>query len=230
VALWVFDFSSASDAETARFEAQLHPQERERNRRYRQPDHRRRDIICRGALRELLCHYLNIPNEQLLLSRGENGKPYINSPDTEIQFNCSHSRDCAAITLCRGPNIGVDIEFCQRNNDLAAISHRYFSSDEVAALHALPLAAQRYRFFQYWTLKEAYIKARGEGIYLGLDKFSFELNDEKPDEIRVGFISDEFDRADRWQFLQIAPVDNYLVSVAVEASSRTYSLATATMR
>jgi len=226
VPLWVFKYSAVSDGETRRLKTLLHSHELERNSRFLRTEHRKRDIICRGAMRELLCHYLRIPNKQLQLSRNENGKPYILSPVDDIQFNYSHSGDYAAIAICRGPQIGVDIEYCQRSSNLSAISQRYFAKEEVAALRALPPAAQKHRFFQYWTLKEAYIKARGEGIYLGLDKFRFELDEKKPDDIKIRFASVEFDTVDHWQFLQFASLDNYLVSVAIKDSDEAYFLET----
>ena len=224
VALWVINYAQTSDKEAARLRALLSQEELERNGNLRQPGHRKCDAVCRGTLRKLLSHYLDIPNDKLELSRGEHGKPLISSPHSDLQFNYSHSGDCAAIALCHGPSVGVDIEYCQRNNDLAAISQRFFAASEIAALGDLPRAQQRRRFFQYWTLKEAYIKARGEGIFLGLGNFSFELDDTVPELIGISFISEQFDNPERWQFLQYQPLEDYLVSVAIEAASPVYSL------
>jgi 4'-phosphopantetheinyl transferase len=226
VALWIINYSQTSDIDAIQLKGLLSHDELQRNARLGHPGHQKRNAVCLGSLRKLLCHYLEISNAQLTLSRSENGKPQIYSPHSEIQFNYSHSGDYAAIALCHGPRIGVDIEYCRRNNDLEAISQHYFAASEVVDLSALPETQQRRRFFQYWTLKEAYIKARGEGIYLGLDNFSFDLSDNKRGAISVSFSSESFDSTDRWQFLQYESLDDYLVSVAVEASSPDYSLET----
>ena len=82
--------------------------------------------------------------------------------------------------------MGVDVEDTERSGETVEIADQFFSPLEAAALRALPADRQRARFFDYWTLKEAYIKARGMGLAIPLEQFSF-LLDDWPAPIRVAF-------------------------------------------
>ena len=102
-----------------------------------------------------------------------------------------------------------------RDRVLEAVPERHFAPDEVRALRALPVAHQPRVFFDYWTLKEAYIKARGMGLALPLDGFAFTLHDGAPPTIRF---ADGFDDLDgRWQFRQAWPTPTHRLALAVES-------------
>lgn len=89
-------------------------------------------------------------------------------------FNISHTDGLVALAIARAP-IGVDVEWLARPGRTVELAERYFAPAEVAALRALPEARRRDRFFDLWTLKEAYIKARGLGLAIPLDSFAFSL-------------------------------------------------------
>jgi len=80
---------------------------------------------------------------------------------------------------------GIDVENVERPGETIEVADRYFSCFESAALRALPVEAQHRRFFEYWTLKEAYIKARGLGLSLPLEQFSFHIEADRP--VRISF-------------------------------------------
>jgi 4'-phosphopantetheinyl transferase len=90
-----------------------------------------------------------------------------------LDFNLSHTTGLVACALARQAVVGVDVEHASRRVDLDGVGRRVFSAGEQATLAALPVEAQADRFFEYWTLKEAYMKARGLGF--ALPPASFEL-------------------------------------------------------
>ena len=110
--------------------------------------------------------------------------------------------------------LGVDAENLDRASATSDIAAHYFSPLELRALRALPLAQQRERFFAYWTLKESYIKARGLGLALPLEQFSFLLDD--PPQIRIAFDSRLSDEPSRWRFALLSGSEQHLVAVGVD--------------
>ena len=114
--------------------------------------------------------------------------------------------------------VGIDIEYTPRNNDVMAVADRYFYGAELEELQALSPSEQRERFFDYWTLKEAYIKARGEGISLGLANFGFSITSENA--IRISMRSCLNDSPDDWQFWSLTPEIDYRLALALKSSSR----------
>jgi 4'-phosphopantetheinyl transferase len=84
----------------------------------------------------------------------------------------------------------------------------------VAALRALPLSQQRARFFDFWTLKEAYIKARGLGLSLPLERFWFTVS---AGAIGIDIDPSLGDHPARWRFTLRAPSPRHVIATAVEA-------------
>jgi 4'-phosphopantetheinyl transferase len=114
-----------------------------------------------------------------------------------------------------GRRIGVDVEATHRR--LAAdLAERCFSPAEIRTLLALPVEMQSSRFFEYWTLKESYIKARGLGLALALDRFSFFVDRAR---WSVNFDEGFGDDARRWQFALHRPTDSHVVALAIERGS-----------
>lgn len=177
VALWLLPVDSVPEPAVAQLSKSLSAEEQERNLQYSRPVLRRRDAACRGLLRELLSRYLQVPAAAVPLVRGEHGKPLLAGPEVSIHFNYSHSGDYAAFAFTRAGEVGVDIEDCTRRANALGISRNFFTDREYRALQALPESQRVPEFLRYWTLKEAWLKARGEGIFAGLDRFSITLPD-----------------------------------------------------
>ena len=132
-----------------------------------------------------------------------------------LEFNLAHTRGLVACAVALGRDVGVDVEWLGRRGRTLEIAERYFSPSEVRDLRATPGPDRKERFFRYWTLKEAYVKARGEGLRLPLRRFSFHLDGPA---VRVSFESDSDDpRA--WQFLIECPTPSHLLAVAVRRAS-----------
>ena len=149
----------------------LAPDEWERARRFRFERHRRRYVVGRGALRALLGGYLGILPREVAFSYGARGKPFLAGPAataSALSFNLSNSHELALVGFLRGQEIGVDVEHLKPMPDLEQIAERFFSPSERLALRRLPALQKPEGFFNCWTRKEAYLKARGEGIATGL--------------------------------------------------------------
>ena len=156
----------------------LSPQERERAGRYRFAEHRREYIVCRGTLREILSHYLEVHPGRIEFIYNRDGKPRLRHSDrnaSDVRFNVSHSGGWALQAVTRGGEVGIDIERADPRFAQEQIPERFFSPGEVAQLRSLPAHEQTAAFFRCWTRKEAYIKARGMGLALALDSFDVSL-------------------------------------------------------
>lgn len=225
IALCLHRFSAVSATRIESLRALLSPQELARNSSFRHAEHRNRDAVCRGLLREHLAALLNCPAATISISVNDNGKPRLSAGQPGLQFNYSHSGEYVVFAFCVDSPIGVDIERTSRRNNAAGIAQHFFATDEVRALEALPQSRQKQQFFRYWTLKEAYLKARGKGIFLGLDKFSFALHPDDETDISITFCDAEFDRPEHWQFHSLVPLPDYRVSVAVRHPPPHFSVA-----
>jgi 4'-phosphopantetheinyl transferase len=150
--------------------ATLSADERNRCARLRFARDRRRFIAARGVLRDLLGRYLGARPGQIRFVYNAFGKPELSREfGSRLRFNLSHSADLALIAITTDAAIGVDIEYIQPRPEYAEIARSVFSAAEVDELERLPSHLYAQAFLRCWTKKEAYVKARGEGLALGLD-------------------------------------------------------------
>ena len=167
----------------------------------------------------------DVPPADWRFATGERGKPYIVAPElaTRLHFNLTNTHGLVACAVSVAHTaVGVDAEVLDRPGETVALADRYFSSYEVRALRALPPEQQRARFFAYWTLKESYIKARGLGLALPLDQFSFQLDGEA--EIGIAFDARMGDDPRRWRFALLDAGPAHLAAVGVDTGGAPLSL------
>lgn len=184
-----------------RYRELLADEERERLARQRSTRASRDYLLGRALLRTALSCYRQLPPAAWRFTLNAYGKPALAGnavDDAGLQFNLSHSEGLVVCAVCRGRPLGVDVESLGRRNDLDAIAGRFFSASEHAELMRLPPALRRGRFFDYWTLKEAYIKARGMGLALPLAQFSLRFGADG--RIGIDFAPGIDDRPERWRF------------------------------
>lgn len=194
----------------------LSADERARAERFYFHKDRERFIVARGLLRVILGRYRNTEPSQLHFCYNPYGKPALanESGSNGLRFNLSHSHELALYAITRGREIGVDLE-CIRP-DLAGdqIAERFFSPGEVKALRALPPSSQHVGFFNCWTRKEAYIKARGEGLTLPLDRFDVSV---VPGEAAaLLYVSGDPEESSRWSLQELVAGPGYVSALAVE--------------
>jgi 4'-phosphopantetheinyl transferase len=175
--------------------------ERARAARFYFEKDRAQFTAARGALRAILGCYLDRAPETLAFSYGPFGKPAL-ADEPAIHFSVSHSHGVALYAVTRKCEIGIDLERIRFDLAFAEIAERYFSRAEAAMLRTLPLAVQRDAFFRCWTRKEAYVKARGEGLSLPLDQFDLSSASGEPQ---------------GWSLQDLVPAPDYVAALAVAA-------------
>jgi 4'-phosphopantetheinyl transferase len=194
----------------------LSADERDRIGRLRFEAHRERALLSRGILRWLLGAYSRTAPDKLVFLYGAHGKPALASPGS-LHFNASHSGDYAAFAVTRLGDAGVDIELAR--DDLARreeIAARYFAAGEHEQLRRVPETQRTQAFFNLWTRKEAFVKARGDGLFSGLDQFEVSL-----DEPRLLTVRGDAAQASSWQLIALPEIPGYCGAAVVRATAAT---------
>jgi 4'-phosphopantetheinyl transferase len=201
----------------------LSPDEQRRAKRFQFEAHRTDYIICRGVLRALLSRYVGLPPDRLQFSYSSHGKPSLAGPG-ELHFNLSHSGRLALYAVALHRRVGIDLEYIRPQVDYEQITTRFFSSEEAEAFQSLPPHLRRQAFFTGWTRKEAYMKAKGDGLSLPLHQFTVSIHPEQPPVLlKAGPDPDE---AARWSLRDLTPGPGYVAALAVEGQEwRLVSLA-----
>lgn len=172
-------------------------------------------VIARALVRTTLSVYGPTAPRAWQFETNRHGCPFVVAPQAgtpRLTFNLSHTTGLVALAVTRGHLVGVDVERVDREvrEDIAG---RHFAPDEVRDLRALPADVQPRAFFEYWTLKEAYIKARGMGLAIPLADFAFRLA--PPEAPTIRFVDGFDDRPERWQFWQAWPTVDHRLALAV---------------
>jgi 4'-phosphopantetheinyl transferase len=218
VQLWLAPLAASYDpAQLAAHEILLSPEERVRWQRFHYPADRQRFLVGRAFMRTVLADCLGRSDPaRLQFAQMEHGKPELAGPDaSKLHFNLSHTDDMLALAVSFKHAVGVDVEAVTRKVELLALAQRYFASREYEELQDLDAAAQRERFFTLWTLKEAWLKARGLGLRIPLDDFSFSLAGKHP---AIEFGPQLSEAAADWQF-RILAQDKFRVALAVHCGA-----------
>jgi 4'-phosphopantetheinyl transferase len=179
---------------------------------------RNRFTVARGVLRQLLGTYLNLDPRDVSFVYGPQGKPDLAEPHSTsgIRFNLSHSGEIALLALSLNRDLGVDVEQIRVDFATGEIATRFFSPEECLKLEAVPADQTADAFFNCWTRKEAYIKARGEGLFIPLD--SFEVTLAPGEEAALLQVKAGDDSFSRWHFHALHPGAGYKGALAVEGN------------
>lgn len=175
----------------------LHDDECRRAGRFRLARDRRRYVVARGLLRELLAARLGIHPRAVEFSYGAHGKPCLapGSAVGDLRFSVSHSGELALFAFCRGREVGVDVEAVVPMRDADAVARHFFPRSELRAYRALPPQDRERGFFTCWTRKEATLKALGGGLQSALS---------------------EFDAPPGWSLSSFSPAPGHAAALAVE--------------
>lgn len=216
--LWLTDYGRIEDeALLSDMRQLLSPAEREQCGRFRLADDCKRYLVTRAMVRTVLSRHAALAPADWAFRANEQGRPEIANPSEEaagLQFNLSHTRGLIALAVTRHRNVGVDVEHLRARPAPLDIADRCFSRMEAAALAALPAEQRHERFFEYWTLKESYIKARGQGLSIPLDRFSFTFP--QAHTVQFGVDPALHDDAHRWSFWQMRPSPDHLLALCAE--------------
>jgi 4'-phosphopantetheinyl transferase len=195
-------------------EATLSPEEIARADRFHFANDRKRFVVARGLLRELLGAYLHLAPAGLEFAYGKHGKPSLSGGNASsgLCFNLSHSAGLVVYAVARKRNLGVDVEHVQPDSAGEDIARRYFSPREVSDLQTLPPEARAEGFFHCWTRKEAYLKATGMGLQIPLDNFAVSLLPGQPVQFLGGV-------EPRWHLAAYHPAEGYVAAVVYDGAS-----------
>jgi 4'-phosphopantetheinyl transferase len=203
---------AASAADLADWTTILSAEERDRAARFRFDADRVAFIAAHALKRRMLSEQAGLPPTAWRFVAGPAGKPELDPAHglPWLRFNLSHARSLVACAVAVGDDIGVDVESLDRRPPAAGLAARWFAPEENALLGTLPEPGRTEAFLKLWTLKEAFVKATGDGIALGIERVVFALD--PPCLLRA---PPETGAAAAWRVLQIAPEPRHVLSVAL---------------
>lgn len=202
------------------YRALLNADEQARHQRIIPARVKQQFLVARALVRTTLSRYAEVAPAAWEFDHNEHNCPFVAASMglPWLRFNLSHTHGLMVLAVARQRDVGVDVEDSWRSRQTVTIADRFFASDEVSELHALARDRQQDRFFDYWTLKESYIKARGMGLAIPLGKFAF--HDLQPGQrVRVALHPSLGDQAHSWQFWLFSPTRRHRAALAVRRGS-----------
>jgi len=190
-------------------------EEKQKKERYVFEKDRHTSLVTRALLRYVLWMLTGQDPAGFKFSENAYGRPepVSGTLPMPIRFNLSHSGGLTACAVALNTDIGCDLEDCRRAVDINIVD-RFFSKPEADYLGRYPEPEKSLLFFEFWTLKESYIKARGMGLSIDLGKFSFDLTGP---EVKVDFHESLDDDGEQWRFFRFKPMDHYTAAVSVQS-------------
>jgi len=177
VHIWTIDLGASLDHPVPS-DRVLSTEEHAQADRFRHPHLRRRYITAHVETRHILATYLAVQPRTIAFLRTSYGKPHVVQQEgpNPLHFSLSHSEDRALVAVATRQPVGVDIERIDADTDEFAVAQRYFSEHEKAELSDSPETERLEHFFRLWVCKEAYVKARGEGVIDRLSTFTISFD------------------------------------------------------
>jgi 4'-phosphopantetheinyl transferase len=201
----------------------LSPDEHQKAARYHFCKDRNQFAQARAALRFILSQYLSADPRALDFSFGLQGKPALTNGHADLRFNLSRRDGLALIAVTRGREIGVDVELVQTGLAFFQVADVSFSAIEAENLRNLPESLRSKGFYNCWTRKEAYVKARGEGLSFPLKQFDVSLTPGDP--VRLLDVRDDIlsigqkvHEVNRWTMHGLPAGEEYVAALVVEGS------------
>jgi 4'-phosphopantetheinyl transferase len=206
VHVWRIDLDRP-EAQLQNLAAILSSEEIARADRFYFQEHRRRFIAGRGILRSILGSYLGIEPQQVEFDYEPRGKPVLAGTfaHSGLLFNLSHSQGLGLCAVNYTRQIGIDLEYIRSMSDVEALAQRFYLPREYDLMRSLPADQKQEIFFRYWTCKEAYLKATGDGI-AQLEQVEVALTPTEPACLQT---------LTNWSLLELTPADNYVAAVVV---------------
>jgi 4'-phosphopantetheinyl transferase len=211
-------------AHDASYRQLLTRDEHERMMRFVFERDRHQFLITRALVRTMLSRYAAVAPADWRFITNAYGRPEVLDRPAgvaDLHFNLSHTDGLIACAVTVGREVGVDVE-CTTREVTHDVPGRFFAPREVSDLRALPEADQSRVFFDYWTMKEAYIKARGMGLSIPLNDFAFRLR--PPALPTIAFEPELDDDPATWQFFQASPTATHRLGLAVRRTGPDLSI------
>lgn len=168
----------------------------EKSRAKNIPNEKRGSFIsCRAILRLILSSYLETEPSRIRVLYGKHNKPAL-AQEYKLKFNFAHSGNLALYAIALS-QVGVDLERIHKMNGVDLFASRFFSHEEQLLFHNSAGEKKQLEFFQIWTRKEAYVKAKGAS----LAEFLSEAGDSSSE-------------VTKWYFRSLKPETGYVAAVA----------------
>lgn len=228
--VWLAFYEEIDDPQLhGRYRELLTEEERGKEFRFYFPHDQRCYLVTRALVRTVLSRYVAVAPQDWRFSANAYGRPEIavTAPEAgQLRFNISHTRGLIALGVTRHQEVGLDVENVSTRQVSLDIADRFFAPVEVAELAGVRPERRQERFFEYWTFKESYIKARGMGLSIPLQQFSFHY----PHERAVRLVTEPSlqDDPGRWSFWQYRPTERHLLALC--AGRDDYEPPTVTIR
>mgnify|MGYP001297492377 CR=1 FL=1 len=191
----------------------LSSDERQKAESYCFDEDRNRFVVARGTLRKILGECLNSDPSRICFAYKQFGKPFVNLAGNQIRFNITHSRGLALFAVALGREVGIDLEFIDKNFPIVKTARRIFSLIKCEELQTLEPDLQAAAFFQGWTLEEAYLKAIGTGFSNPGKHYTDREIPAAPD---CSFMTARRENSRDWTFANLAVDRNYKAALAVK--------------
>ena len=198
------------------YDALLSAEERVRLHRFHFEKDQRVHLITRALVRTVLSRYVEVNPAEWVFRRNAYGRPEIEHESERIRsirFNVSHTAGLVMLGVVAGREIGVDSESVNNRQVTVDLADQFLTEPEKEALRAMEPDEQLTRLFQYWTLKEAYVKAKGLGLSFPLKKVGFSFESDK---LNVSYDIQAKSKRESWEHLLMQVSDHHIASVCVE--------------
>ena len=212
---WCAFLASIKDDDVlSRYRELMTPEEQRQEDRFHFPHDRHRCRVVRALVRTTLARYCDVEPRDFVFSTNQYGKPAIANDSASakgLTFNITHAHELAILVVSRDVELGVDVESTRARRFPPDVAKSYFAPDEAADVTEMSDELQQHRMFEYWTLKESYIKARGMGLSIPLDQFSFARS--RGGVVEMTTAPELEDNALNWRFWQLELRDEYLAAL-----------------
>jgi 4'-phosphopantetheinyl transferase len=192
----------------------LDDEERQRALRFRFRDDHRSFVVAHAFLRHVLGFHLGVAPESVRFRRESTGKPAL-AHQTPLQFNFSHSGNIAAVAVAQDRSVGIDVELLREVPDLEQVAYRHFRTSELQLILDHWGLERLHSFYQHWTAKEAYLKARGNGLTTPLDSFEILLDATRSQSIFGTVLDGE---PIEWALYSFQPREDFVCSVVCKSN------------
>jgi|GEM_PF-1578637 len=213
VDVWIIDFSGLSFRESG-FSGLLSREEKIRADRFLSPLKKKRFVLARATMRNILSQYLGIFAKDIVFGYGKHGKPEIKNATRSLSFNLSHSRNIAVLAISGTHRVGVDVEVMDKSLDrIDRIVDYLCSSEERGYYFALPITERPLFAYSLWTANEAFLKGMGSGVQSIASEVSYTFYSDREPCLSLknkNLIS-------TWQFKRFIPVGNSVATLAIES-------------
>ncbi len=197
----------------------LSEQERQQQDRFHFEKDKHSYLISHALLRHVLSKYADISVSDWQFTRNDHGKPELipRGGCPKLNFNLTHTTGLCACVVTKNKICGIDVENIHRKNNIEAVAQRMFADEELMVLNGA--RSDQYQFYNFWTLREAYVKALGTGLAGSSKDFYFTV-DEATLAATINYRKSLQIESRDWQFKIFEPTQEHRLSVALQSQDK----------